>query len=318
MPGNSVVPGQPLVDERVVGVEQLDDAAIVAERARHEELGFALERLQQALVVGRISIRIDDHLGHAAQVQPLRGEAVHEGAGGSRIGQHPPHFPFEDRRTSELFAFGQVEQPLVGHAAPQEERQPRSDLEIAQAVRRPRGRSIAIDAQQEVRVNEHALERQLNAGIEALAVPSSAIEEVEQSIQVRLRHRPAIRATRHLRQDGRRAGALIGLAIAAHRRRSRAGSACHVPGQRSCTVLRSGPLRHSRSPYRRCRWRSSVRAAVGVEGLPVPTTRARRRRRRREGRQSAVMRTSSPASPVSCMYVSHSGSPAKPGSPSPA
>ena len=133
---NSVVPRQPFVDERVVGVEQLDDAAIFPECARDEELGLALEGLQQALVVGRIPIGIDDDLAHPAQVQPLRRESVNERAVGTRIRQHPAHFALENRRARELVALGQVEQALIGDAAPQEERQARGDFKIAQAIDR--------------------------------------------------------------------------------------------------------------------------------------------------------------------------------------
>ena len=91
-----VVASQPFVDERVVRVEELCDAAILAKRAPKQQFGFTLERLQQALVVGRISIGIDDDLRQSAQVQPLSGESIDEGCPGPRIGQHPPHLSIED------------------------------------------------------------------------------------------------------------------------------------------------------------------------------------------------------------------------------
>ena len=77
---------------------------------------------------------MDHHFVDAAQIQPLRGEIVHERLGRARIGQHPPHLLFEDRRLGELPALGQVEQALVGNAAPQEKRQARGDFEVAQAI----------------------------------------------------------------------------------------------------------------------------------------------------------------------------------------
>ena len=91
------MPRQPFVDERIVGVQQIGDAAILAQRAGHEHLGFLLERLQQALVIVGIAIRIDHHFLDAAQVQPLRGEIVHQRVGGARVGQHAPHFLFQRR-----------------------------------------------------------------------------------------------------------------------------------------------------------------------------------------------------------------------------
>ena len=74
--GDPVVARKPLVDERVVGVQQLEDAAILAQRAGDKQLGFALERRPSASVVVRIALRIDDDLVDATQVQPLRGEIV--------------------------------------------------------------------------------------------------------------------------------------------------------------------------------------------------------------------------------------------------
>ncbi len=37
---DAVVPRQPLVDERVVGVEQVDDAAVLAQHAAEQQLGL--------------------------------------------------------------------------------------------------------------------------------------------------------------------------------------------------------------------------------------------------------------------------------------
>ena len=42
--------GQPFVDEGVVGGQQIEDAAIVAELAVKEQLGLALEGLAQVVV----------------------------------------------------------------------------------------------------------------------------------------------------------------------------------------------------------------------------------------------------------------------------
>ena len=89
-----------------VGVQQLDDAAILAQRAADEELGLALESLQEAFVVSGVAIGIDDDLADAAQIQPLRGESIDEGIGRSRVGEHPAHFPFQDGGAGKLPAFG--------------------------------------------------------------------------------------------------------------------------------------------------------------------------------------------------------------------
>ncbi len=47
---DAVVAGQPLVDEGIVGGQEVDNALIVAKLAGDEQLGFALERLPQVVV----------------------------------------------------------------------------------------------------------------------------------------------------------------------------------------------------------------------------------------------------------------------------
>ena len=41
--GDAVVPGQAFVHERVIGCQQIDDAAVLAHDAVEEQLGFPLE-----------------------------------------------------------------------------------------------------------------------------------------------------------------------------------------------------------------------------------------------------------------------------------
>ena len=187
---------------------------------------------------------MDDHLADAAQVQPLRGEIVDERAGGAGVGQHAPHLLFENRRTGELSALGEVEQALVGNAAPQEERQARRDFQIAQALRQAEARLGApklagrsdcerrlgpMDAQQEVGIDEHAFERELNAGVEAPAVAPAAVEELEQRLDVGVRHRTAIGEPRDPRKNLRGARLLLRRELWAGRRRSRGGWGCPWP-----------------------------------------------------------------------------------------
>jgi hypothetical protein len=50
---------QTLVDERVVGGQQIEDAAILAQDALEEQLGLALETLPQLVV----PVRIEDAVG---------------------------------------------------------------------------------------------------------------------------------------------------------------------------------------------------------------------------------------------------------------
>ena len=79
-----------LVDERVVRRQQIDDAAVVANEAVEEQLGFALERERQRLIgVGKPD-RIRNDLLEVLQPQPLRGESRGQRIG-ARVLQHPLH-----------------------------------------------------------------------------------------------------------------------------------------------------------------------------------------------------------------------------------
>ncbi len=129
------MPREPFVDKRIVGAQEIDDAAILADRAADEQLRFTLEGLQQAEVVVGIPILIDDHFLDAAQIQPLRGEIVDERIARARIAQHPPHLTRERRRIRQLPALRQREQPIIRDTAPDEEREARRNFDVAQSRR---------------------------------------------------------------------------------------------------------------------------------------------------------------------------------------
>ena len=115
---------EPLVDEGVVGAEQVEHAAILGNGARNKQFRLLLERVEQAVVEVRIEVRMHHHLADAAEVEPLCGKDADQRVGRAPIRQHAPDFLVEDLRSGELAALGQIQQPLVGNAAPQEERQP--------------------------------------------------------------------------------------------------------------------------------------------------------------------------------------------------
>jgi hypothetical protein len=108
------VPCQPFVDERIVRIQEFRDAAVLAQRAADEELGFPLERLKKTQVIVGIAVRIDDDFLDAPQIQPLGRKVVNQRADSPGIGQHTASFGFERRRIRELPALGQPEQTLVG------------------------------------------------------------------------------------------------------------------------------------------------------------------------------------------------------------
>ena len=108
-----------------------------------------------------------------AQHQPLAGEVVHERPR-LRVRQHPPHLLLEHRRLAQLALRGERQQLVVRNAAPQEERQPRRQLEIGDARRRRRRRGLG--AEQELRVRQDQAQAVLDAGFERALLPAASIE----------------------------------------------------------------------------------------------------------------------------------------------
>ena len=99
--------GEPLVDERVVGAHEVEDAAVPAYLVGDEELGLAPERLAQVVVPLGIQLGGRDHARQRAEGQPLEGEAVDEGVGAG-VGEHAPHLRLEHVRIAQLPAAGRV------------------------------------------------------------------------------------------------------------------------------------------------------------------------------------------------------------------
>ena len=105
-------------------------------------------RVGELLVVVREQERVRMDLVEVLQPQPLRGEARGERLG-ARIGEHALALRARASSASEsLFCCGELEQLVVRDAAPEEERQPRREVEVADLVvlarrdvRRQRSRS---------------------------------------------------------------------------------------------------------------------------------------------------------------------------------
>ena len=129
-----VVLGQALIDEGVIRFQQIDDAAILAQRAFDEEFRFLRHRLAQILVEVREGRRIRlIFLRYCARTAigrrssspgpRERGSAIMRRTCASRTDGSP-----------SCPALGNCEQLIVGNAAPQEERQARRQLDVADPV----------------------------------------------------------------------------------------------------------------------------------------------------------------------------------------
>ena len=130
--GNAVVPGQPFVEEGVVRRQQIQHAAVLAQDAVEQQLRLAPKRLTQALVeIG------EQTRGRASTVGRLRRNShcpakLVTSACDRASAQHPPHLLLEDAGLPErAVRIGEVEQLVIRDAAPEKERQPRGQLEIA-------------------------------------------------------------------------------------------------------------------------------------------------------------------------------------------
>ena len=87
-PWDLIVPGKALVQERVVGPQQLQDARVLAQLALDEELCFSLERFAKIFVEFGKQVRIRRHAAHIAQHQPLS-EEIRDQRLRAAVGQHP-------------------------------------------------------------------------------------------------------------------------------------------------------------------------------------------------------------------------------------
>ena len=211
--GDAVVPRQPLVDERVVGGQQVEDAAVLAHDAVEEQLGLALRT-------------------PGAGCRRSRGTRASSGCLLRRL-RRCSHWPA--KLSTSACAFGSAsmrrtccsstagfcslpcaasaEQLVVGNAAPEEERQPRRQLEIAEAIggaRRHAGR-VALDAEQELRAGEDAAQRQLDAARRTCPPPCGRARRTRAArCRSASRDGAAVGAARERRQDLPRARRFVG------------------------------------------------------------------------------------------------------------
>ncbi len=251
---DTVVLRQPFVDERVFRVQQIENAAVLAQHAVHEQLGLAPEGLPQVVVEVRKQAHVGRHRVEIAQVQPLRREVRHERAR-PFVGEHAPHLLLEHGGLSQLPRRGHRNQLVVWNAAPQEERQARGERKVADAIRRVRRKAgrIRLDAEQELRAHEHAGERHLDTRVE-IRVCTSALVERHRPLEIGLGHRPAVGPPRE-RPDNLPRGAVL------------VDRACGTRNEKPPAAWRvAGPLRIERAEDGHgIDRRLDPRVAVGIE-----------------------------------------------------
>src|SRR5258706_15727677 len=98
---NSIMLGQPLIEEGVFSAQQFGNAAILAHDAVKEQFRFLAERLPEIVVKVGEQAHIRSSGSHIAQIQPLLREIFDQGPR-TFIPQHTAPLLFEPRRGSEL------------------------------------------------------------------------------------------------------------------------------------------------------------------------------------------------------------------------
>ena len=73
-----VVPGQPLVEERVLAVEEVQDAAVLADDALEEQLALPAHREAQVVLEGGEALAVGGHRLQRPELQPLAAERLHQ------------------------------------------------------------------------------------------------------------------------------------------------------------------------------------------------------------------------------------------------
>ena len=153
---------QPLVEERVIRVQEVADRTVLAQHVLEEHRGLGFHRLAKLGRPFLELVRIRLHGVEVARLEPLAGEVRGEG-GRARIGEHPIDLGFKHARVAQPAGFGERQQLLVRHRAPEEIADPRGELERRHLVHE-RGVArigIALDAEQEIGRDQHRLDGEL-------------------------------------------------------------------------------------------------------------------------------------------------------------
>src|SRR6185369_8614503 len=202
--GDAVVPRQPFVDERVIRRQKIEDAAVFADDAREQQFGLMPHRLTEVVVKVRESLRIANDVFEVSQIEPLAGKVLDERV---RLGvrEQPAHLRRSHQRIAQATSLREAEEPVVGNAVPEKERQARSERDVDVVATLPVGVQT-LDPEDELRADEETLERCLDAAVE-VAVLSTRREEGQQRLEVAVGHGTAVRPLRERRQDALRASA---------------------------------------------------------------------------------------------------------------
>ena len=169
---------EPLVEERVLRVEKLQDAAVLPHDALEEPLGLLAHRHAQVLIeVGKLlDVRLD--VLERAELQPLSAELPHQRRG-PRVLQHAPHLGRQHVRRPQRPGVGlRLRSARSGMLAHRKyDSRVASSCWLDGAHGRRRRRVILLEAKQEVGRHQQRLQRDRDAVVKRLAALPRLAEE---------------------------------------------------------------------------------------------------------------------------------------------
>ena len=133
---DTVMLGEPIVEKGVVRGEQIRERAVLTHLAGEKERGLLTEGLTKAVELGKLR-RVRFHGREILQVQPVAEEAGQEGIR-LAVGEHAPHLLLQPCRITQTAVCHHRVQRGVRLGVPEELRQPRGDLPVAERFRQPR------------------------------------------------------------------------------------------------------------------------------------------------------------------------------------
>src|SRR5262245_46411878 len=110
--------GQSLVDERVVRIEELEHAPILADDVLEKEFSLANHGRTQGRVERLVGAGVRRQGSYRAEHEPLTGEVLNQGIR-LRVLQHPPDLRLERAGLTQLPLPGEREQLVVRHTRPE-------------------------------------------------------------------------------------------------------------------------------------------------------------------------------------------------------
>src|SRR5207244_13098328 len=122
---------------------------------------LALEGLTQIVVEVKEQFRTGSEARHVADVEPLAREVARQRIR-ERIGEHPRHLVFEYGRIVKRLLLRDAQELVIWDAAPQEERQTRSQLHVGNAIRHIKRLGLRLTPETEQTVLTHEDAAQLD------------------------------------------------------------------------------------------------------------------------------------------------------------